>query len=576
MYLWLQCLIFLKYVGASGQGPIQAIQKLNNAFQMELNVFIDCEDWFRFQDESIFQILDTPRILFTKSDIGNYRIYGNFTEKTLIVVFFPEAKNSLDPLVTKLLSNLVDNLHEIHVVFVAAEEPDDSWKMNLYTFCYKEGLINVILIYNENIYSYLPYPKIQPIRLANISEYFERKRILSNLRGLPIRTVRIDISPGDFEYLNQDNETIRVGTLFFALREFTDRYNATILGELLPSVQGFDVYVELSKMLYRKEIDVICYLKDLNIPSPYTKPLSILSEHFIVPYARPIGSYLYYYKPFEWTLWMAVAGTVVYGTLMLYIMSRRVGIEFGQCLLYSLSHILFTCNHANSSTGWRVKVVEGILILGGFVLTNLYLSTLSSILTLGLYEPEYNTLEDLAKAPYPSLHDAFYVENLKSKTFLPEALRKNAINPNNNTLLRIYRDNLNESYMYVMYDGRRELNLMQQRLLKTPRFHTVEEPIGFALNSIPVSKSLPYLNILNQFMRRLQEHGIFIKIKADVFQVMIEQGIYTLMRDNEPPAKPFDLEYYFFAFALWAVGLFISLLFFLAEILRISYKTWRV
>nr|XP_043066249.1 uncharacterized protein LOC108125630 [Drosophila bipectinata] len=301
--------------------------------------------------------------------------------------------------------------------------------MDLYAFCYQEGLIN-------------------PYRLANIDEYLERKRILRNLWGLPIRTVRINTSPGDFDYLSKDNETERAGTLFFALKEFTDR-----------------------------------------------------------------------------------------------------------------------------STGWRVKVVQAILVLGGFILTNLYLTTLSSILTSGLYEPEYNTLEDLAKAPYPSLHDAFYVNDLKSKTFLPEALRRNAIDLHNNTLLSIYRDSLNESYMYVMYEGRRTLNLMQQRLLKTPRFHTVPEPIGFALDSILVSRSLPYLNILNQFMRRLQEHGIFIKIKADVFQVMIEQGIHTLMRDNEPPAKPFDLEYYFFAFALWGAGLVLSLLFFLVEILKISYKT---
>lgn len=573
MYLWLLCLVFLKYVGSSGQGPIQAIQTLNSAFKMELNVFIDCEDCLHSQDKSIFQILDTPRIILTKNSIGNYRIYGNFTEKGLAIVFFSETKKSLDPLVAKLLSSLLDNLHEMHLAFVAAEKPDDTWKMDLYTFCYQEGLINVILIYEENIYSYLPYPKIQPIKLANIGEYFERKRILSNLRGLPIRTVRINISPGDFEYRNQDNRTIRAGTLFFALKEFTERYNATIVAELPPPLPEFDIYVALQKMLYRKEIDVICYLKDLNIPSPYTKPLSILYEHFIVPYARPIGSYLYYSKPFQWTLWLAVAGTVVYGTLMLYIVSRRVGIEFGQCLLYSLSHLLHTYNQAHSSTDWRAKVVQGVLVLGGFVLTNLYLTTLSSILTSGLYEPEYNTLEDLTKAPYQSLHDAFYVENVKSKTFLPEVLRRNAINLNNNTLLTMYRDGLNESFMYVMYDGRRELNLMQQRLLKTPRFHTVAEPTGFALNSILVSKSLPYLNILNQFMRRLQEHGIFIKIKADTFQVMIEQGIHTLMRDYEPSAKPFDLEYYFFAFALWAAGLFLALLSFLAEILRISYKT---
>jgi len=38
------------------------------------------------------------------------------------------------------------------------------------------------------------------------------------------------------------------------------------------------------------------------------------------------------------------------------------------------------------------------------------------------------------------------------------------------------------------------------------------------------------------------------------------------MRDDEPPAKAFDLDYYFFAFVLWTVGLISSLLVFFAEL----------
>jgi len=184
-----------------------------------------------------------------------------------------------------------------------------------------------------------------------------------------------------------------------------------------------------------------------------------------------------------------------------------------------------------------------------------------------LYEGEYNTLEELARAPYPSLHDEFYKKQLQSNTFVSEALRRNSMSLNP-TLLKAYRDGLNTSYIYLLYEDRMELILMQQYLLKTPRFNMIRQGVGYALESYCVSNSLPYLEMTSEFMRRLQEHGINKKMKADTFRELIQQGIYTLMRDDEPPTKAFDLDYYFFAFVLWAVGLVMSLLVFFVELVK--------
>ncbi|XP_017016994.1 uncharacterized protein [Drosophila kikkawai] len=563
-------LIFvLQFVVTPVLGHIQIIQELNLALRTELNVLIDVED---FYSSSILYGLDTPRIqLSSKSrEAMNLRLRGNFTSQALIIVQLMEF--GLDPKVVDFLPLLLDRLHELHIVFLSKEDPE-SLQMELYTYCYKEGFINVILIYNDCLYSYLPYPSIQPIRLANVSEYLTRGRTIRNFKGFPVRILQTTLAPRDFEYFDERNRLVRAGYMFTAMKEFTDRYSATIVSVPIPDLPEMEKYAAVLDMVINKEVDLIGYFKDMEWDVSYTEPLSILKSYFIVPHARPLSSYLYYSRPFKWTLWLVVALTVFYGALMLYLGSRRDGKEIGECLLYSLSHILNTCNQAIRTTGWRDQLIHMILTLGGFMLTNLYLATLSSILTSGLSEPQYKTVQDLADAPYPSLHDGLYRRQLMGNEFLPKALRQKSMTLNI-TLLTAYRDGLNKSYIYLSYEDRLELILMQQYLLKTPRFDLIREPVSYALEAYPVSRSLPFLKLATEFMRRLQEHGINIKIKADAFQVMLERKMYTLMRDDEPPAKAFDLQFYFFAYGLWTVGLGLSLIVFLVEVIksRLSHK----
>ncbi|KAH8346406.1 hypothetical protein KR084_011743, partial [Drosophila pseudotakahashii] len=560
MFFSLLTLVLIQLVGAPLSESNQVLHELNRAFQTELNVFIDFED---FGSSNVLHKLTTPRILLSSSsrEARDLRIRGNFTERALIVVQL--ADSGLDPKVAQILPHLMHTLHELHIVFISVKEPE--FLKDLFTYCFQHGFINVLLIHRNNLYSYHPYPSIQPIELLNITEYLNRGRKNRNFQGYPIRTLRTTLAPRDFEYVNDQDELVRSGYLFMAVKELTYRYNATLESVPLPDLPEFESYAAVRNMLVTKKVEIICYFKDFRWNVAYTAPLSIIPEYFMVPHARPISSYLYYSRPFSWTLWLVVISTVLYGTLMLYLTAGRN--EFGECLLHSLSHILYNSHQRIRTAGWRDIAIHVILTVGGFVLTNVYLATLSSILTSGLYEEEFKTLEDLVRAPYPSLHDEFYRRQMQTNALIPEVLRRNSITLNV-TLLTAYRDGLNKSYIYLLYEDRLELLLMQQYLLKTPRFNMIRQGVGYALESYCVSNGLPYLAMTSEFMRRLQEHGINSKMKTDTFRELIQQGIYTLMRDDEPPAKAFDLEYYFFAFVLWAVGLTVSLLVFFIEVAR--------
>jgi len=176
MFLFLMTLVVIRFVGAPHLEPIKVLRELNRALQTELNVFIDFKDVDGF---NILQSLHTPKILLNSSsrEATELRIRGNFTEKALVLVQLTDSV--LDPKVANLLPHLLDKLHELHIVFLSVEEPVFS-KRDLYTYCFKEGFVNVILIYGKDLYSYHPYPTIQPIKLVNISEYLNRGRIIRN------------------------------------------------------------------------------------------------------------------------------------------------------------------------------------------------------------------------------------------------------------------------------------------------------------------------------------------------------------------------------------------------------------
>ncbi|XP_022229760.2 uncharacterized protein LOC111079063 [Drosophila obscura] len=565
MFSLLVVLVVFSIVVVSYPSPTAELLALNRALGMELNVFINFEE---YGESETLQALHTPRIqLEIKSNASVYRLTGDITERSLVVVYL--GQSLLDSSVAELLPQLLDELHQLQIAFVCREDPT-SWQQDLFTYCYQKGFLHVILIHQNSFYTYQPYPSIQAIKLSNLSEYLTRERATPNFRGFPIRTIST-MAPRDFKYIDNNNQLVRTGYLFNALKEFTVRYNATLVDVPLPDADVIGQYKAVFDMLLSKKIDIVSYPKDLQWPVQSTVPLAIMNEYFVVPHAPPIAKYLYLAKPFGWTLWLILVATVFYATIMLFVVrSARERPQIGVCFLRSLSHFLYIANEETPISAWQDLLIYLILTLCGFILTNVYLAMLSSMLTSGLYEPQYNTLESLAKAPYPALHDDFYLNTFATKSFLPETVLRNSISMNLSMLDKL-RNGLDSRYMYCLYEDRMELLLRQQYLLKTPRFKVIRQSIGIALESYLVSNSLPYLRMFNEYTKRIVEHGILPKMKSDTWRHMIEARIFTLMRDEESSAKAYDMEFYFIAFFQWAGGLAFSMLVLVLELVKQRY-----
>lgn len=133
------------------------------------------------------------------------------------------------------------------------------------------------------------------------------------------------------------------------------------------------------------------------------------------------------------------------------------------------------------------------------------------------------------------------------------------------------RNGLNTNYIYISYDDRLDGILYQQHLLKVPRFKNIPKSFNDGIMAIPVAHGLPYLRMLNTYLRRIFECGVLKKMKSDAWMDTIESGIYILLRSEGLEQKPYDLEFYFYAFGFWCAGIVVAVLCFLLEFFK-----WRV
>ncbi|KAH8369896.1 hypothetical protein KR093_001389, partial [Drosophila rubida] len=516
------------------------------------------------KDKLDLTLLETPSIQLELSikSFDSFRILGKFTEKTLIIVKIKDTP--IHTGISNFLPYLLKELHELNIVFITDHDPI-IWLKDLFVYCFREGFVNSLVIYHHNettsLYSYNPYPEIREKKISQVDEFLNRRRLLRNLHQFQIRTISFIIEPRMIHYTNRKGKHVHAGYMYNVMLEFIRRHNATLKILTEKHIQGIAHVTDV--MIPSKEIDFVCYPKEPNWNVSNTIALYVLNSKIIVPYAQPLAKFWYFAKPFTRITWLAVLATTAYGTIMLY-GSDRSG--FGVHLLSIWCHLLFLPQPRISINNWQQFVIHFILFLSGFVLTNMYTSVLKSMLTSGLFEPQFHSLEDLKHAPYQLMIIQYYADFYKDRKMISdELIRKYYICSSEE--LDTNRAKLNISFMYITYEDRLDCLLYQQHLLKVPRFKKIQESVRNGLMSFPVAPSLPYLNMLNTYLRRIFESGIFQKMMSDSCRDSIESGICNILRNEPSGHNSFNLEFYLLAIALWVIGLSVASLCFLLELL---------
>ncbi|XP_022218582.2 uncharacterized protein LOC111071503 [Drosophila obscura] len=530
------------------------IQQLNEDLRLELNIYLNCgglaEETHRMEMPKI--------ILDTESDDPLPRILGRFSERCLTIAC-TEDNRTLSGIV-----QLLWGLQHLPILFVLSHQKDFPFERAL-----GQGFLHVLALNRSDgeLYTYLPYPRVQEHRLAAVAEYHRLTR-LRNLQGHAVHITVETMAPRCFHYTDRWGRHVYAGYMYKLLHEFIRVHNGTEV-TVLQDVDPIPLAVGLF-MFKRGAIDMAPrIIHPLGWVSYYrSHVLFNVNGYIMVPWAEPLPKSLYIVRPFESAVWAGLIGYLLLATLIIRWMrdeTSSLAATFLQVLQMMLQQSMNSMRHFTQ--GLRHVLVFLALFTVGFILSTLYTAQLSSSLTTGLYKRQINSFDDLAHTDRKIMMEKFDIEFLLNHT------RSGVIQPGlinivlNTSLDQVFyhRRHLNTTYIYQAMEDRLRFELFQQRYLRVPLFKKLTEVFYQVPFFVGLRHGLPYAGLFNVYLRRIWESGILLKWEGEAYFEGIFSGEIRFHIPTGLQIQVFDMEFYYCTYILLALGWLSSAIVFLME-----------
>lgn len=569
MFCWL---IFLNIILLSDRSESwsarEVIHQFNHDQQLQLNIYLDCND-------VELQIGQEVSNLFVNSTADKMKILGRFSSHSLIIACF---KDSTRNRTLNGVKELLWGLQYLPILFVVDSNMDFYFQQAL-----SHGFIHVLALnfMNGSLYTYKPYPKVEVHQIKDMQKFYKLTK-LRNLQGQAVRTTVETMTPRCFRYRNRHGQLIYAGYMYRMVKEFISTYNGTeehVFGNVdtVPYKEGLAA-------LKNGEIDMMPRI--IHALEWYyfyrSHILYNIKTYIMVPWAEPLPKSLYFIQPFRGTVWITIMVSFVYASIVIWwIRYRQQGNSSLTQSFMDVLQLLFQLPlskiwHFNMGTHQVVSFI--VLFVFGFMLTNLYTAQLSSYLTTGLFKSQINTFDDLFREKRTLLVESFDAEVLHNMT------KEKIIQKEFESIILItsieevfkHRKSLNTSYAYEAYEDRIAFELSQQRYLRVPIFKILKEVYDQRPVFVALRHGLPYVELFNNYLRRIFESGIWIKLQEDSFLEGIASGEISFRKSKSREIKIFDKDFYFFAYILLGMGWCVSTIALFLELWSFKYSVTNV
>ncbi|KAH8342325.1 hypothetical protein KR059_001657, partial [Drosophila kikkawai] len=536
----------------------EIVQRLNRDNDLQLNIYMDCLDTDIWVDQEIVSNLQLNSLH------AQPKLMGRFSEKALIIACLKEATGNRT---LNGLKELLWGLQNLPILYILNSEMDLYFEQAL-----QKGFLHVLALnlINGSLYTYEPYPKIQIHQLEEIEKFYNLTR-LKNLQGIAVNITGETMTPRCFHYNNRQGKKVYAGYMYKLLKEFINNYNGT---ERMAYANEETIdYEELKTELLMGHIDMMPrIIHILNWQYFYRSYILYnIKTHIIVPWAEPLPKSLYFLKPFVWTAWITIMASLIYAAIMIWRLKHRQkdASTLSACVLDVLQWFfsLPVSHNWHYKLGLHRVLAFLVLFTVGFILTNLYLAQLSSFLTTGLFKKQLNSFQDLFRENRTLILESFDREVLHNLT------RDGLIQPEfENIVLTVsiaevfsHRKSLNTTYVYTAYEDRIEYELYQQKYLRVPIFKKLDDIYDQRPVFVALRHGLPYVELFNDYLKRIWESGILLKFQSDTLNEGISSGEISFRHSKSREIHVFDMEFYYFAYILLSIGWSISIFVFLVE-----------
>lgn len=198
-----------------------------------------------------------------------------------------------------------------------------------------------------------------------------------------------------------------------------------------------------------------------------------------------------------------------------------------------------------------------------FILSNLYMTFLTSILTSNVFEPQINSLEELKQRKISILITESDMEILSMYNSF-EPISDNYLKIDVSSYVEL-RNSLNNHFAYIGFEDKVEFYLYQQKFLQRPRLRMMPKPLSALWANIPMPHNWPFMDLFNQYMLYMFDTGVIRHLQERSKEDGIRLGCIRFLKTEYRDVAPLAVEYFEIPAIILAVGYLSALVCFIVE-----------
>lgn len=567
------------------------IKSLNKQYRYEtVTIFISEELWS--DCDNLFPLLSTieesswkPKLIITKQTTMYIDIERILNGSPLSLVLAENHESYIIDIAKILLRGVRHN----PIIFYLRDKKDLHTMEDFTKFCVwsaKTQFINALVMF-QNLserYGCELFPKIQTVNqtkwptnlLFSISTKHKPLNFKRKIFEFPIA----EDKPRAFVVsYNENTTTVKSSGLCWKMFKYfiLQSNGELLLRPLYKPGESYKPIHEILEMIANKSIVASpnCFTDvDLKRFST-TYPIQIVDWCLMVPIVRKVPSYEYILTPFQMETKLIISAAVILSGGIFWILlgfnNFSLGVLNGLCGFIDLAF----CSNLEVFHRHISRCFQILIRLAGFICCNYYNALLSSFLATTIFGKQIDSFEDLIKSEFNLMMRYTDSRSLKKYNLSNIILDRFIIK--NGDVLAKHRDSLDRSYVYPVSSDRWYFHNLQQNTMRVKYFRYTKMCFGQYLLTFPLWYDSLFKEPLDYFILKSLSGGLTKYWTDESFRDFKDISNMT-MAQREPEAMPMDLVYFTYAWFCIAIGLVISLVGFLLELVyfNLYFKFYKI
>lgn len=464
---------------------------------------------------------------------------------------------------------ILERIRDAKVMFVLAETISLEEIQGLVRKCFDVGLLNVIIIRNADplqVFRFDPFDGFRMIEIGNSEKYFSSK--MANLNGYTMKILWLGFPPRVLHPKKGRDKTKVKGYVGHLVRSYIQKRNATVH---IIEAKSMSPYLDTANYVENGQMDFVLGL----FPTKYkvgvlSYPVTQEKICIIVPEPKTIPVYQNFLLPFQQEVWMVIIGSIIYVTFIIYIVTATMnrGKDIAAAFI---STICIIVNRSEAvllySLQRRTPTMYFLLLLFGFILSNLYCIRLTTFLTKPAIEREIKSLDDIAQA-----HMKILLEELEARDMVTEQVNneyyQSLVEPTSfRDLVKIQFDLNNTNAIVLCGDFWDYLDDFQ-RYKGSIKFRNSQICFNDVALSIIFGYNSPFVEDFNDHLMQISQSGLLAYWKRNWIFESVQEGYINATKQNESQYYPVQLTLTHLQIPFYGllIGLVTSIAIFLVEI----------